>query len=99
MKAALLALDQVGGDVSDGGKKLREALSKLSFDTPTGKVSLDKNRNAVADIFLTEVTEGSDGNLLNKLVKVVPQVNQTLGIPEDEFMKLGAVNRDNPSCP
>jgi branched-chain amino acid transport system substrate-binding protein len=99
MKATLLGLDQVGGDVSDGGKKLRDALSKLSFDTPTGKVSLDKNRNAIADIFLTEVTEGADGNLMNKLVKVVPQVNQTLGIPEDEFMKLGAVNRDNPSCP
>jgi branched-chain amino acid transport system substrate-binding protein len=99
MKAALLALDQVGGDVSDGGAKLRDALSKLSFDTPTGKVSLDKNRNAVADIFLTEVTEASDGTLLNKLVKVVPQVNQTLGIDEAEFMKLGVVGRDNPSCP
>jgi branched-chain amino acid transport system substrate-binding protein len=99
MKAALLALDKVGGDVSDGGAKLREELSKLSFDTPTGKVSLDKNRNAVADIFLTEVTEGADGNLYNKLVKVVPQVNQTLGIDEAEFMKLGKVGRDNPSCP
>jgi branched-chain amino acid transport system substrate-binding protein len=99
MKAALLALDKVGGDVSDGGAKLREELAKLSFDTPTGKVSLDKNRNAVADIFLTEVTEGSDGNLYNKLVKVVPQVNQTLGIDEAEFMKLGVVGRDNPSCP
>lgn len=99
MKAALLALDQVGGDVSDGGAKLRDALSKLSFDTPTGKVSLDKNRNAVADIFLTEVSEAPDGTLLNKLVKVVPQVNQTLGIDEAEFMKLGKVGRDNPSCP
>ena len=99
MKAALLALDQVGGDVSDDGAKLRDALSKLSFDTPTGKVSLDKNRNAVADIFLTEVSEGADGNLYNKLVKVVPQVNQTLGIAEDEFLKLGVVGRDNPSCP
>jgi branched-chain amino acid transport system substrate-binding protein len=99
MKAALLALDQVGGDVSDGGAKLRDALTKLSFDTPTGKVSLDKNRNAIADIFLTEVTENADGTLLNKLVKVVPQVNQTLGIPEDEFLKLGVVGRDNPSSP
>ena len=99
MKAALLALDQVGGDVSDDGAKLRDALSKLSFDTPTGKVSLDKNRNAIADIFLTEVSEGADGNLYNKLVKVVPQVNQTLGIAEDEFLKLGVVGRDNPSCP
>lgn len=99
MKAALLGLDKVGGDVSDGGAKLRDTLSALSFETPTGKVSLDKNRNAIADIFLTEVTEGSDGTLLNKLIKVVPQVNQTLGIPEDEFTKLGAVSRENPSCP
>ncbi|TPL75970.1 ABC transporter substrate-binding protein [Mesorhizobium sp. B2-3-15] len=99
MKAALLGLDKVGGDVSDGGAKLRETLSSLSFETPTGKVSLDKNRNAVADIFLTEVTENADGTLLNKLIKVVPQVNQTLGIAEADFTALGAVSRDNPSCP
>ena len=99
MKAALLALGQVDGDVSDGGQKFRDALTKLSFDTPTGKVALDKNRNGVADIFLTEVTAAADGTLLNKLVKVVPQVNQTLGIPEADFLALGAVGRDNPSCP
>ncbi|TIN03836.1 MAG: ABC transporter substrate-binding protein [Mesorhizobium sp.] len=99
MKAALLGLDKVGGDVSDGGAKLRETLSSLSFETPTGKVSLDKNRNAIADIFLTEVTENADGTLLNKLIKVVPQVNQTLGIAEADFTALGAVSRDNPSCP
>lgn len=99
MKAALLGLEEVKGDVSDGGAKLRAALSKLSFDTPTGKVSLDENRNAIADMFLTEVAKGPDGNLYNKLVKVIPQVNQTLGIPKDEFMKLGVVGRDNPSCP
>ncbi|MEI5680742.1 ABC transporter substrate-binding protein [Mesorhizobium sp. CCNWLW179-1] len=98
MKAALLGLGEVDGDVSDGGAKLRAALSKLTFETPTGKVSLDKNRNAIADIYLTEVTEAADGNLMNKLVKVVPQVNQTLGIPEAEFTALGAVSRDNPSC-
>lgn len=99
MKAALLGLNKVGGDVSDGGAKLRETLSSLSFETPTGKVSLDKNRNAIADIFLTEVTENEDGTLLNKLIKVVPQVNQTLGIAEADFTALGAVSRDNPSCP
>ncbi|TIN30926.1 MAG: ABC transporter substrate-binding protein [Mesorhizobium sp.] len=99
MKAALLGLDKVGGDVSDGGAKLRETLSSLSFETPTGKVSLDKNRNAIADIFLTEVTENADGTLLNKLIKVVPRVNQTLGIAEADFTALGAVSRDNPSCP
>jgi branched-chain amino acid transport system substrate-binding protein len=99
MKAALLGLGQVGGDASDGGGKLRAVLSKLSFETPTGNVSLDDNRNAIADMFLTEVTKGPDGNLYNKLIKVVPQVNQTLGLPRDEFLKLGVVGRDNPSCP
>ena len=38
-------------------RKLRDALASLSLDTPTGKVSLDKNRNAIADIFLTEVAQ------------------------------------------
>ena len=97
-KAALLALDAVNGDLSDGGAKFRDALSKLELDTPTGKVYLDANRNAVADMFLTEVVEGADGNLQNKLIKVIPQVNQTLGIAEAEFLALGKVGRENPSC-
>jgi len=97
--ALLTALDQVNGDVSDGGAKLRDALAKLELDTPTGKVKLDANRNAVADIFLTEVSEGADGNLYNKVIKVVPQVNQTLGQDPAEFLKLGKVGRDNPACP
>ncbi len=97
--ALLTALDKVGADVSDGGGKLRTTLASLVLDTPTGKVSLDKNRNAIADMFLTEVTQKPDGTLYNKLIKVIPQVNQTLGMPEDEFLKLGKVGRDNPSCP
>jgi branched-chain amino acid transport system substrate-binding protein len=98
MKATLLGLEAVKGDTSDGGAALRAALSTLSFDTPTGKVSLDANRNAIADIYLTEVVVGDGGNLVNKLVKVVPQVNQTLGIDSAEFLALGVANRDNPSC-
>ena len=65
-KAALLALNEVDGDLSDGGAKYREVMSNLSFETPTGMVSLDERRNAIADIFLTEVVEGPDGNLVNK---------------------------------
>ncbi|NMM43703.1 ABC transporter substrate-binding protein [Rhodospirillaceae bacterium KN72] len=97
-KAALLALDEVGGDLSDGGAKYRAALSKLNFDTPTGMVSLDERRQAIADIFLTEVVEGPDGNLVNKTIKVIPQVSQTLGLSYDDFLKYGQVGRENPSC-
>ena len=97
-KAALLALDQVGGDLSDGGVKLRAALSALEFETPTGRVKVDARRQAIADIFLTEVTEGPDGNLVNKTIKIIPSVNQTLGVPYEQFLQYGQVSRENPRC-
>ena len=97
-KAALLALDQVGGDLSDGGVNLRAALSSLEFDTPTGMVKLDERRNAIADMFLTEVIEGPEGNLLNKTISVTQQVSQTSGLPYDKFLEYGSVGRENPSC-
>ena len=92
-KAALLALNETGGDLSDGGARFRAALAGLAFETPTGMVSLDERRNGVADVFLTEVTEGPDGNLLNKTIKVIPKVSQTFGLPYEEFsnMALSAV--------
>lgn len=97
-KAALLALDEVGGDVSDGGAKMREVLAALEFETPTGMVRLDERRQAIGSIFLTEVVEGPDGNLLNKTIKVTDNVNQTLGVPYEKFLEYGAVSRENPAC-
>ena len=97
-KAALLALNEVDGDLSDGGKAYRAALSALSFETPTGMVSLDERRNAIADIFLTEVIVAADGKLANSTVKITPQVTQTFGLPYEKFLEYGTVGRDNPSC-
>jgi branched-chain amino acid transport system substrate-binding protein len=97
-KAMLAALDKVSGDLSSKQAKFRDALAKLELDTPTGKVTLDKNRQAIADIYLTEVAKADDGHLYNKVIKVIPAVNQTLGIPEADFLKLGVANRDNPDC-
>jgi len=97
-KAMLAALDKVNGDLSGNQAKFREALASLDLDTPTGKVKLDKNRQAIADIYLTEVAKADDGHLYNKVVQVIPAVNQTLGIPEADFLKLGVANRDNPDC-
>jgi branched-chain amino acid transport system substrate-binding protein len=96
--AMLAALDKVKGDLSDNQAKFRDALATLQLDTPTGKVTLDKNRQAIADNYLTEVAKADDGHLYNKVVKVIPAVNQTLGIPEADFLKLGVANRDNPDC-
>ncbi|MGD8429418.1 MAG: ABC transporter substrate-binding protein [Ectothiorhodospiraceae bacterium] len=97
--AVVEALNAVDGDLSDNHAKLRDYLANTTFDTPTGKRHLDQNRQAVADIFVTEVDEGDDGKLYNKVVKVVPQVNQTMGMDRDKFLALGRVGRDNPQCP
>ncbi|XYH98450.1 hypothetical protein ACMHYB_01410 [Sorangium sp. So ce1128] len=43
--------------------------------------------------------EEDDGTLFTRLLKVIPEVNQTLGVPEEEYLKLGSFSRDNPSCP
>jgi branched-chain amino acid transport system substrate-binding protein len=98
MTVTLRAPEAVCGDTSEGGEKLRAALAGLSFDTPIGKVALDANRNTVADIFLTDVVAGPDGNQVTELKKVVPQVSRPLGIDAAEFLALGVANRDNPSC-
>lgn len=97
-KAALLALNKIDGDLSDGGAAYRAALSGLSFETPTGMVSLDERRNAIADIFLTEVIETADGSLANSTIKITPQVTQTFGLTYEEFLEYGSVGRANPAC-
>jgi branched-chain amino acid transport system substrate-binding protein len=73
-------------------------LSNLEFDTPTGPVKLDERREGIANIFLTEVVEGPNGNLVNKTIKVIHNVNQTLGLPYKKFLEYGQVGRNNPPC-
>ncbi|SMP61312.1 ABC transporter substrate-binding protein [Noviherbaspirillum suwonense] len=97
-KAALLALEQVKGDLSDNQQKFQKALASLTLDSPTGKVVLDENRQAIADNYVTEVVQGSNGSFQNKLVKTAKAVPQSLGLPRDAFLKLGSASRDNPAC-
>lgn len=97
-KAALDALDTVKGDLSSNHAKFRQTLSTMTLKTPTGDVKLDANRNAIANIYLTEVAKAADGSLYNKVVKVVPNVNQMLGLSKAEFDKMGIGSRTNPEC-
>ncbi len=97
-KAALLGLKQVNGDFSNGSQKFKEALSNLQFDSPTGPIKLDKNRNAIVNIYLNEVDKRPDGSLYTRLIKTIPNVSQTLGLPEADFLGLGVFGRDNPTC-
>ncbi|HKZ08296.1 MAG TPA: ABC transporter substrate-binding protein [Methylomirabilota bacterium] len=99
MKAALDGLEAVKGDLSGGQAKYREALKNLKLQTPTGVVTLDENRQAIGTTFVTEVAKGADGSFFNKVVKVVPNVNQRLGMSKADFDKVGLGSRDVPNCP
>jgi branched-chain amino acid transport system substrate-binding protein len=96
MKAALDGLDAVKGDLSDGQKKYRDALTKLTLKTPTGDVKLDANRQAIGTTFVTEVAKDAQGGFYNKVLRKIDNVDQTLGIPKADF-KIGS--RDVPDCP
>jgi PAS domain S-box-containing protein len=53
----------------------------------------------VRDISRRKAAEKALADSEAKYRKVVENVNQTLGMPEAEFMAIGPVGRDNPSCP
>jgi hypothetical protein len=87
--AIFTALNKINGDLSDGHKKLRATLASLEIDAPNGKIKLDNKRHAIAANFVTEVVEAPNGDLVNKMVKFVPETSQLLGFSEEAFAKLG----------
>ena len=96
--AVFKALDEVKGDLSDGNKKFREALQNMVLDAPNGKIKLDENRQAIGTNFVTEVVKDENGELVSKVVKIVPNVQQRLGFSKAVFDKFVPPGRDNPPC-
>ena len=96
--AMLLALDKVNGDLSDGHKKFREALTTLVLDAPNGQMRLDENRQAIGTSFVTEAVKDQNGDLVSKVVQVVPNVDQRLGFSKSVFDKIGLPGREVPVC-
>jgi branched-chain amino acid transport system substrate-binding protein len=74
----LEALEAVRGDLSDGGRRFRQALQELRFDAPNGPIHLDRNRQAVGPNFLLRI-EMSGGKFRAVPFRVVPNVEQTFG--------------------
>ena len=92
MWGTVLGLKKVNGDLSDGGRKFRAALGKVSWSSEHGKVSLDKNRNAIAANFVVQVTKGGGF----KTLRAVQGVDQTFG---GHFSaSTPTVGRNSPSC-
>ena len=78
-KALIEALEEVGGDLSDDHRALRAALGSLTVEGPYGSISLDSNRQAIADSYVRQITAGPDGTLGLTTVAVVPRVDQSFG--------------------
>jgi branched-chain amino acid transport system substrate-binding protein len=96
--AAILALKQVNGDLSGNQAAFQRALAGLKFKAPTGAdVSLDHNRQAISDIFLTRIEERNNQPMTVAFQRAT-QINQTLGVPEAQFLALGAPSRNNTGC-
>ena len=92
MWGIVLGLKKVNGDLSGGGKKFRAALAKVSWNSEHGPIHLDKNRNAVADNFLVQVTSGGGF----KTLRDIKNVDQTFG---GHFSATTpAPGRESPNC-
>ncbi|SMX49902.1 ABC transporter substrate-binding protein [Maliponia aquimaris] len=96
--AAIDALNEIDGDLSDGQAKFRAALADDPLDTPLGPVSLNENRQATGTVFINEVQDNGEGGLKNVMVGKVENVNQTLGMTPDEFRAMGLPSRETPDC-
>ena len=97
MTALGSALTTVNGDISGGQKALQAALAKVVIDGPYGKISLDSNRQAIADNWVTQITPPPAGSNVPglKTILQIPKVDQTFG---GFFDSSSTVDRTNPPC-
>jgi ABC-type branched-subunit amino acid transport system substrate-binding protein len=96
--AVLKALEAINGELDEDQANLHAALAEVELDAPNGKITIDDNRQAIGSVFISEVVEGEDGNLVSKFVSKVDDVNQTLGMTPEEFRAIGLPGRDTPKC-
>jgi branched-chain amino acid transport system substrate-binding protein len=74
----LKGLEAVNGNISGGQKKLQAAIAKVSLPAPYGKITLDKNRQAIITAYYEQLYLNK-GKLAVKTVAAIPNVNQTFG--------------------
>lgn len=98
MKAALLALDAIDGDLSLDQRLLQQTIRELEFEGPNGSVYLDEYQHAVGTTFITTVVEADNSGLHQKLEKTNHGVDQFLGLDESQFASIGAFSQDIPTC-
>ena len=75
-KSMLAGLVAVKGDLSNGQSAYRKVLSTLKWNTPTGPLSMDKNRNAIVSNFIYQVVSDGKGGFKTKALKRQDKVAQ-----------------------
>ncbi len=75
-ESLVLGLEATDGDLSDEHAALRDALGSTSWESPTGPITMDANRQAVVDNFLNEVVEAADGSLVLNTIESASGVAQ-----------------------
>lgn len=90
------ALALVDGDLSNDHAALREAMSNLTWEGPFGDISLDENRQAIADTSVQQLVLNDAGEVISKSIAIIPAVDQTFGGTfSDQTLP---PERDNTSC-
>ncbi len=94
--AMIQALNSVKGDLSDGHVAFRKALASQTLDAPFGKISLDKNRQAIVDTSVQQLVLNDKGEVVSKTIAIIPGVDQTFGGIFSDTTP--APSRENPGC-
>jgi branched-chain amino acid transport system substrate-binding protein len=77
MEAALRGLEQVGGDLSGGGRRFMAALGMLRFDGPTGPVRLNGHRQAISTTYLLRVERLASGSFTLRTIRAIRNVDDS----------------------
>jgi branched-chain amino acid transport system substrate-binding protein len=96
VEAALEALEQVNGDLTNGGEPFMDALAHVRLESPVGRIHLDRNRQGVGPSYLSQVGTDAHGKAVIRTLRVVPNVEQTFGgyfKPDDP-----PPSRTSPAC-
>src|SRR3954470_4899896 len=73
------ALQRVGGDISSAGQvPLQKALGQVKLNGPYGPIRLDRNRQAILNVFYGKLLT-KNGKLATQTVGEVPGITQTFG--------------------
>ncbi len=77
--ALVKALKSVKGDLSGGQKKLQAALRKTIVNGAYGKITLDKNRQAIQPQYSYRMNVKASGGIAISTVQYIPGVRQSFG--------------------